>query len=283
MIAVLLGGKTPWFCGGANTKQCYGLINNEWKPGPYLISLHYRGSGFAINETSWLLFGGQGQYSGEIISDQSRIGTLIQNNPNGRPSAGCMVRFNDTTALSFAGSTWQSYETNSYYYSITEDAWKTGGLYEMFMVVHLLMACFEGPRVIPGQRSPICGLLKDLSDPNVKYVVVTGKKADHKNYKATSSIWKVGTDSFVPIDHMPEDVDTASGVVSSDGKSFYVVGGHWRTNSEWGYSKKIYRLQCENMSCTWTKMPQELKFGREDHTAILVPDSEFPCHNNDDA
>ena len=50
-----------------------------------------------------------------------------------------------------------------------------------------------------------------------------------------------------------------------------VIGGSYR-QSTFKYSKSLYKLACEGLTCTWNEMSQKFTVGRENFVAIMVSD-----------
>ena len=60
-------------------------------------------------------------------------------------------------------------------------------------------------------------------------------------------------------------------------KDVVVLGG-WVSGS--GYQSSLYLMTCQNKVCEWQTMSQELKVGREDFVAMLIPDELTDCGKN---
>ncbi len=86
----------------------------------------------------------------------------------------------------------------------------------------------------------------------------------------STEIWVAGSSQgWTKGPYLPLAIADAAGVVSSDKKTFYLIGGEDKSRED---LKTIYKLHYQN-GWRWTKLPQELEVARNDHVAMLVPDS----------
>ena len=67
---------------------------------------------------------------------------------------------------------------------------------------------------------------------------------------------------------MPKKLSDLSAVVLSG--DLYAMGGE---DDHGDYQTAIHRLSCLSGNCAWTKMDQELKFGRAYQVSLAVPNS----------
>ena len=58
-------------------------------------------------------------------------------------------------------------------------------------------------------------------------------------------------------------------------KDLVVIGGNFGSFSHSSFS--LYRMTCQNHACEWQTMSQELKIGRRDFVAMLLPDELAYC------
>ena len=61
------------------------------------------------------------------------------------------------------------------------------------------------------------------------------------------------------------------------GFDLLVFGGGWIDSNGWEFTKSIYKLTCENKSCNWEILQQELKDFRYGPVAFALPDDYFNC------
>ncbi len=248
--AVLLGGKVPAVCGGQADKNCYLLKNNSWVAGPNLSQTRRGPMAITLNDTAWMVAGGADSSAAGTTSDILSLDGSRRKGPNlpTKINHGCAVKINDTTAIIMGG-----YQTNTYYYSIDIEQWS------------------QGPSVSVKRGSQACGLLEDLADPNIKYIVFTGY-----NNKITE-ILQVGTNKWVRgPDFLPKYNYASHMVATPDRKSLVLSGG------DSSYKKQLYRFQCSNGigSCKWEKLPITTLHDRYWHASVFVPESDYPCNAN---
>ncbi len=266
---VLLQGKIPVICGGHNTKTdkwlgdhgdkyCYHLVGGQWTRGPNLSYGRKNPTAFALNDTAWMVAGG---VTTEILSldGSSRQGPRLPMLYPKTIRRGCSVKINDTTAIAIG-------KGDTYYYSIDEEEWS------------------QGPSFGSVHQTPSCGLLEDLADPSIKYIILTGHETD------VTKILQVGTEEWVRGPDFPNKVRWAGHRLSAtwgihmtptpDGKSLVVSGGNAGSVGAGTYQKYLYRIQCPDgiRSCKWEKLPMEMKYARNWHTSVFLPESEYPCH-----
>ncbi len=141
----------------------------------------------------------------------------------------------------------------------------------------------SGPSIIDSHTTYSCGLLKDGTDPSIQYIVAGFEWKRFSLETLTTfgkavAILQVGEDNWASGPNVPNDSILGSYMSTSpDGKSVILSGG----NSYGQRKKTLYRFQCPNgiPSCNWEKLPIEMETARYFHTAIFVPDLEFPCKN----
>jgi hypothetical protein len=68
--------------------------------------------------------------------------------------------------------------------------------------------------------------------------------------------------------------ETSTGVLvpTPDGTGVVLIGGH-------DYLRDLHELKCSSTDCKWIRMDQQLRFDREHHVAMYVPDSFVDCEN----
>ena len=165
----------------------------------------------------------------------------------------CLVMVNSSTAMLIGG---QQIKPETWFYNF-DNAYQ---------------GWTRGPDLNVGRVRHACGVIKDSADESKTIVVVAGgeftKSSEILVVNSQPLTWIIGPE-------MPNAINDASGIAAPDGKSFYFVGGNNWDRS--GYEDAIYKLQCRNTNCTWTKMFQELKVARQEFVATFLPDSMVNC------
>jgi hypothetical protein len=62
---------------------------------------------------------------------------------------------------------------------------------------------------------------------------------------------------------------------SPDGQGVILMGGSEGRNFH--YQSSIYKLICDQLSCKWSEMEQQLKIPRNSLVAMLIPDTLTNC------
>ncbi len=167
---------------------------------------------------------------------------------------GCGVRLDETSAIVMGSS-----QRNTYIYSIGREEWSLG---PMVGVSH--------------RRTQACGLVEDLSDFSIKYVILTGSldiRTEVLQVDGTGiSAWTRGQD-------FPSRLNWGSHLASTpDGKSLVLSGGIQGQNTQ--AEKQLYRIQCNNgpAGCLWDRLHIDMEYPRHWHTTVFLPESEYPCN-----
>ena len=110
-------------------------------------------------------------------------------------------------------------------------------------------------------------------------MVVTGgytKQFHHLEHNSTE-LWIVGSSRGISGPTLPTSVLEGTGITTSDGKSFLLLGGK---PSEFYIAddlNTIYKLDCLQRQCDWTLMEQKLRIPRVNPVAIPIPDNLVSC------
>jgi hypothetical protein len=67
----------------------------------------------------------------------------------------------------------------------------------------------------------------------------------------------------------------ASLLPSPDGQGVIVIGGYSPTDGT--KQSSMHKLICDQLGCKWSEMEQQLKIGRRDLVAMLIPDTITNC------
>ena len=134
----------------------------------------------------------------------------------------------------------------------------------------------KGPYLNTARSDHACGIMKDSANEGIAIVVVAGGCSSWNSLETTEYIvlgtkqWRVGPD-------LKYCLYGASGVTTPDGKSFLLVGGAYYDTGGSHEEDTIYKLECHNLECTWTKVNEKLQVGRQMFLAAFLPDSLLGC------
>ncbi len=174
----------------------------------------------------------------------------------------CLVKLNSSTAMQFGGRSGSNLVGSSLFLDIPQSGGQTIPLKKLNMVSGV-----SSP--FQGVHGHTCGILANPGSEETDVVISTGGY-----WKKTYTLmWVVKDDigeSWTIGPHLPTGIHYASGVTSTDRKSFFLVGGN-----DGASSSAIYKLgyNNDNEDWQWTKLDQELQFGRLSHVVLKVPNS----------
>ncbi len=122
-----------------------------------------------------------------------------------------------------------------------------------------------------GRWSHSCGVLTNPGDGNDQVVIVTSGRGDE--YLQSTEMLVVGSgQGWTKGPDLPVHLQTSTAVPTSDGKALLIVGG---LDEYIAKMKTIYKLAFDtgDNQWKWTKLAQELKTGRDDSVAMILPES----------
>ncbi len=290
-IPVLLNDEIPLVCGlGEETKDCYYLqgYNStffEWtileggryRDGPFGVASIVIDSNVDNGKTLWVT-GGQGIKIGgfgtlrstELVSlkgeatsiyQEKRLATFTSQPGPELPvdvSDHCLVKLNSSTAMLIGG---RGANQSSYFLEIPVHEKKEEQVKSV-----------RGPKLLVKRREHSCGVLVNPGDGNRQVLVVAGgwNEELYRPVNSTEMLVVGSNQGWTKGPDLPENVQQAAGVISEDGKSFYLVGGR---DDHFDDVASIYKLQFdEAFGWQWSKLHQELQVARYNHDAMLIPD-----------
>ncbi len=128
----------------------------------------------------------------------------------------------------------------------------------------------QEPSLTKGRASSSCGVISDMVDPNIFYVVIAGASdLDFIDEGRSTEVMKIGSRYFRAGPRLPYHVMGAATVASE--KSLVLLGGF---SEDWisAPRKTILLFQCWKEDCQWILMEQELMVPRHSFVAMQIPD-----------
>merc|ERR1712018_487120 len=118
-----------------------------------------------------------------------------------------------------------------------------------------------GPQLKEGRGGHTAGLVTD-KQTGEKIIIVSGGFDGRLNILKSTELlidgsWQQGPD-------MPRKL--AGHKMVSIGQDLIVIGG----SKNLLYSKDIFRLECKSRNCSWKKLKQQLKYGRDSFVAMPI-------------
>ncbi len=170
-------------------------------------------------------------------------------------SSHCLIKLNESTAFVVGGN---ERKRETFFLDLNID------------LDHEVFDYAPGPELSIGRAAHVCGTLVNPGDGSDAIVVTTG--GFNFGGLVSTEMWIVGSDRWISGPDLPIGMGLSAGLTSSDGKSFYVVGG-WNGEHQGG----IYKLSFQDGYWRWTTLDQKLEHAREQHIAMLIPDSLTNC------
>jgi hypothetical protein len=168
----------------------------------------------------------------------------------------CMVTVNSTTIMAIGGRQNNQYSGKTFYFTFGEESWT------------------EGPELKIKRAGHSCGRIRRNKKSQEMNIIVAGGWDGSSSYLSSVEIldegsneWQTGPElSFgIRLSQMVEDQN--GGVV--------LIGG---SSQSAGRLDTLYQLPHGGQDAAWTKMEQQkMQTGRQQHTAILVPDNIVDC------
>ena len=265
----LLSGNTPLICGGSIHKswrkptasQCFTLESTV--PRSLMYVRRMRAASIVTDGGNSLWITGGFQFKGAVIRKTTEFVSLNGTRPG--PDLPmpvhwhCLAKINETSAIMIGGEIALTHNTSmasnkTWFYNFNTTSWT------------------PGPSLDHARETASCGLITDSADGS-KMVVITGGFTVNDTYMNSTEVLVLGSNEWMGGPDLPEPLDSAPGITTSDGKSFLFVGGMAQS----GYRSSIYRLQCFHKKCHWNKMKQTLSQIRSSGVAMLIPDSMANC------
>ncbi len=272
----LLLDDTPLVCGGSdytdNLDECYVLSpSGQWiEAGKMSAPKEDTASILWDSDTLWVT-GGTNK-DGNVVSSTELITVTKQKEHAPKYSvsskaapdlpvtvgAHCLLKLNDSTAFLIGGIT---VGKKTFFLDINTDLGQ-----EVFDFA-------PGPEMSTGRFAHVCGMMTNPGDGSDAVVAAIG--GFNAGGLASTDLWIVGSDKWIPGPDIPEATQYSSLVSSSNGKSLFVVG-LWTSSY---YRSNIYQFAYSGGSGSWqwTKLDQGLQVARRSHVTMLIPDSLTNC------
>ena len=166
----------------------------------------------------------------------------------------CLAKLNSTHAILIGGNTEDSdYSRSTFILPLGMEA---GG-------------ASSGPELLSGRKDHACGIISNQAG---HFAIVAG--GYDGNYLSSTEIWQVDQDNWTPGPVLDYKMVDSVGLSTWDGLSFLLIGG---VDQQATFYRTIFKLEQIHQEWIWTRLVQELKTGRSDHTAMLIPDSLANC------
>ncbi len=132
------------------------------------------------------------------------------------------------------------------------------------------------PNLSKGRFKSSCGVIADMEDPTISYVVIAGTaNYDYVAEGQGTEIMKIGTDYFRTGPRLPFQIYYAASVASNN--SLILLGGFSDVIGPRHELKTIMLFQCWTEDCQWLMLEQELIARRKSSVAILIPVDLLSC------
>ncbi len=276
---------TPVYCGGINqenfkTKDCFRLDQHQ-PLGTMLVRRMEAASVSIHNGTVLWVTGGLSDIEShhEVTSDSTEQLTVSADGQSLTSSESiplpralrshCLVLLNNNLALligGFLGSLspeWQ-FQVSDRSWSIDIDSFSLGWT--------------ERSSLTNARQKHVCGVIRDISHPKAKKIVMVAGGALDDTLTPTNSVellqadnddvssqWQIGPS-------LPITLLDASSATTSDQKFLYVVGGREiELQQDQDPSTSIFMFYCDDSICEWKRLCMELSFGTHLSLALTLP------------
>jgi hypothetical protein len=246
----------PLVCGGWNrtaSNKCYSLESTVWTPSASLNYARRSEGGYSAfpsqnQSRSFFVIGGYNLngslYNAEALTE--RGWEVVSTSLPRLFGPICQVVLNSTTALVIYSN------QVTYYYNTISNSW------------------IQGPSITEQRiQGCSCGLIKKDSNSQEMSVIVAGG-SDYSSLFRSVELLDIGSSTWRRGPDMPSRLVYAQMVEGPDG-GVVIVGG---LKDQWmGWlSTSLISLPHGGAGAAWTTMTQQLKVGRANHVAFLVPD-----------
>ena len=190
-----------------------------------------------------------------------------------------LIKLNSTTAMLIGGDNasspdWPDYQKDGLNYLHLKSTYFLD-IPRVVESTKATVSSVRGPDFQQPSSSLMAGVLNDPADGNRRMVVLVGEIYNKTEFLMLDQLdqgWTPGPDK-------PKAVGSSAGVTTPDGKSFLVIGG---SNNRMTTDPYIYQLQHQNGCWKWSQLEQKLRVPRQNHIALVVPDSfcNVQCQEN---
>ena len=167
----------------------------------------------------------------------------------------CLVRLNSTTAMLIGGEG-NGNGSGTWFFDFGSKTWS------------------KGPDLKIPRWKHSCGVIYDTKNCD-QLVVVTGGMNYGMNLTNSTEMWIVDSGEWISGPDYPYMIKAATELTFADDTQFLVIGGY--SIQDIGLLSVIYKFECSNKVCQWTKMEQEMSMWRANHVSMLIPNSLTTC------
>jgi hypothetical protein len=248
-------------CGGqqnaARSNKCYSLENNNWVSSASMNSIRSSAAAAQLQDGKLLVTGGSNGTdlnSAEMLTEEG-----WESNIPSLPVTilgHCMITVNSTTVMAIGGmQNDQDYSGKTFFFTFGEESWT------------------EGPELKIKRRSHSCGKIRRNKDSQEMSIIVAGGYAGGSSRLSSVEILDEGSNEWQTGPELPFGISYSQMIEDQNG-GVVLIGGF---SSSAGTLDTLYQLPHGGQDAVWTKMEQKMKIGRQDHTAIMVPDNIVDC------
>jgi hypothetical protein len=248
--------ENPFLCGGvqnnARSKECYSLENNEWVSSASMNSVRVDAAAAQLQDGKLLVTGGyyfsaSAHKSVELLTEEG----WVSNIPSFPVTISyhCIVTLNSTTVMVIGGYQNNQYSGKTFYFTFGEKSWT------------------EGPKLKNKRGYQSCGKIRrNKENQEMTIIVAAGYNG---SYLSSVEILDEGSNEWQTGPELPFGIYESQMVEDQNG-GVILIGGL-------GNLDTLYQLPHGGQDAVWTKMEQNMKTGRQSHTAFLVPDNIVDC------
>jgi hypothetical protein len=164
-----------------------------------------------------------------------------------------MVTINSTTVMAIGGYQNDQYSGKTFYFTIGEESWT------------------EGPELKNKRDFHSCGKIRRDKDSQEMSIIVAG--GYDGSLLSSVEILHEGSNEWQTGPELPFAINKSQMVEDQNG-GVVLIGGQTSSVSN---LDTLYQLPHGGQDIVWTKMEQNLKTGRNQHTAFFIPDNIFDC------
>ncbi len=254
--------RNPIICGGyqkiVHSNKCYSLENNGWVSSASMNSVREGAAAAQLKDGKLLVTGGKDGYNGFYLNSAEMLTEEgWESNIPSLPvtiAAHCMVTVNSTTVMVIGGAQNNTYSGKTFYFTFGEESWT------------------EGPKLKIKRCFHSCGKIRRNKESQEISIIVAGGY-DGFSRLLSVEILDEGSNEWQTGPELPFRVIESQMVEDQNG-GVVLIGG-WSSSAD--ILDTLYQLPHGGQDAVWTKMEQEMKFGRYRHTAVLVPDNIVDC------
>ncbi len=251
----------PILCGGvqndAYSNKFYSLENNEWVSSASMNSVRFAAAAAQLQDGKLLVTGGTDASFSDLNSAEMLTEDGWESNIPSLPVTiryHCMVTVNLTTAMVIGGYQNYQYSGKTFFFTFGEENWT------------------EGPELKNKRVDHSCGKVRRNKESQEMSIIVAGGQ-DGSSYLSSVEILHEGSNEWQTGPELPFGIHISQMVEDQNG-GVVLIGGE---SSSVSNLDTLYQLPHGGQDAAWTKMEQQMKTGRQSHTAFLIPDNIVDC------